>query len=394
MQTFDWSEILKYAGITALVVVGLLVFLLLLLAPPLLIKWMATKDFFFTIVKEGTAKSIEVNGQFNRMVMALQGHRFGREGTGPNDPNYWDVVRGEDQLTRWIRNIPFYGNLVGGVRWLGVWGIASTKKYKFRWISYDYPRDESGKITSHKKQPVSHAEDLDYILIVPDVFFMSVDEAETRTKVKKAPSPSTANNPPTTDPQPEFEPGIPVDLWLLLTTTIRNPYKAIYSVQNWLEITTNQRESDVREFVGTKEFEELFGEEKAASATLSEYLEGRTAELLDRFGVEVSKTQIQSVQPGGELANQYRETSIALWNSDQLAKAKIRATDAEVDRIRREMDESTKTPERVHLRGLELLGKTKLTTIVGTGTGQMPIGITLPTNQPEQPSAPEPTKSR
>ena len=218
METIEWDKLLSHTG-------EVLVAILIILSPyfvALFFYLLGKMNILFTLVEEGQAKAVLVSGQFRKMLMSYRGFRFRRNTESespatdplydPNDPTgtYWDIIQGEDWVHRVAGQIPLIGNLVGGLRWIGIPPLAQLHKYRFEWVTLDYPRSEDGKrIISSEMVPTPYKEDeAERILVQLYTYFAQLKSAETKLKMKGP---------------DERDLGIPVDVDLLLHITIVNP---------------------------------------------------------------------------------------------------------------------------------------------------------------------------
>jgi len=215
------------------------------------------------------------------------------------EPHPWDVVRllpGETEDNSPLSQIPIFGGFLSNIYWIGIWPFGQIHTYKMRWVSWDYPHTDTS-VTSAEKQPIPHQEEIDYVLVQEDVYWVKIPKAETRE-------------------------GIPVDLNLLLTLASCNPYKSLFKVERWVEATTNQAEADGREFVGLLKFENLFGDKTATAEMLNENALQELRRFRSQYGINAKLVQIQSLDPAGERGEQYRELSTKKYEAEQLAKAR------------------------------------------------------------------------
>lgn len=141
---------------------------------------------------------------------------------------------------------------------------------------------------------VSKEETIDFILVQDDVYYAFVDEAETKGMV-------------------------PVNVSLLLTLRVVNPYKALYRVQHWLEATQNRIKPAFRSFVALKEFEELTKQREAVEEELNSFLRGTKVDefISDNYGVELVAVEIVRIDPAGEWAAKFAEAATKKWLAEK-----------------------------------------------------------------------------
>ena len=249
---------------------------------------LAEHNIFVTVVKEGTAKAILRWKRFHRLAMSYRGNDFNAD---------WNVVAAEEPQQRSQSRL--FG-WTSGLRWVGIPFVNSVHSYRFKWTSY-----EDEKI-------VSKEETIDFILVQDDVYYAFVDEAETKGMV-------------------------PVNVSLLLTLRVVNPYKALYRVQHWLEATQNRIKPAFRSFVALKEFEELTKQREAVEEELNSFLRGTKVDefISDNYGVELVAVEIVRIDPAGEWAAKFAEAATKKWLAEKDKDQIEVLADAEVQRLDR-----------------------------------------------------------
>ncbi|MCR4306782.1 MAG: SPFH domain-containing protein [Candidatus Yonathbacteria bacterium] len=213
---------------------------------------LAEVNLFFTIVHEGTAKVVKKFGKFERCLMSYHEHKFDEK---------WNVVDGNDTPHHF-----------GGLRWVGIPFIYSVHESRFTWTSLEQVKTQGG---GTEDKMVTADEYLDYTLVQEDVYVSRIEKVETAELV-------------------------PVDVILLMTVAIKNPRKALFDVQHWLEATQNQIRPTVREFVGTQQYEQLIKEKAAAGDKISKSTEVPRKRILDEYGVEIITIQVYTIEPSSD----------------------------------------------------------------------------------------------
>jgi regulator of protease activity HflC (stomatin/prohibitin superfamily) len=274
-------------------IIGLIAVVLGVIA---LVYFFARHNIIWTIVREGAAKGILKFGKLSRIVMAYQGYGLTPE---------WKVEPGESKKS--------------GLRLVGIPFVHSVYKYEFRWTSFEQT-EEGGKLV---QKAIAHkGEILDYILVQDDVYYTFIREAETSDMV-------------------------PVDVDLLLTIRIINPYLALFRVQNWLEATQNQLKPVLRGYIANKKFSELITRKEGAKRELEELLikaveatDADTDETLGNYlerhyGVRIKKVGLVRIDPAGERGKIYQEAASQKWEADRERERIQTIADADVDRMDR-----------------------------------------------------------
>lgn len=297
---------------------------LILFTPIAFIYFLAKNNILFTIVKEGQAKAILKFGKFERMVMCYQGHGFNNDWdvcqrvTSGNEPHINGVCGAiRDSNNEIISNCelrpePFK---IGGLMWIGIPFIHSVYKYEFRWISFEQ-KEEGGKPI---EKTISHTEEnMDYILVQDDVFYSFLKGADSKELV-------------------------PVDMELLLTIRIINPYKAIFRVQNWLEAVQNQTKPALRGFAAGKAYHDLIGKKEEVKRESDKFLsESGIADYVEEnYGTRLKRVGLVSINLSGERGNAYLAASTKQYEADREKERIETIASAEVNRINRIYNEIT-----------------------------------------------------
>ena len=115
---------------------------------------------------------------------------------------------------------------------------------------------------------------------------------------------------------------VPLDIGILLTIRIINPYKALFRVQNWLEATQNQFKPVVISYVGKQEFEQLIQDKEQLGDAVHKILnESKIDQNVEEdYGVHIKKVGFVKIDPTGDLKNQYQEAATKEWEAKKEAK--------------------------------------------------------------------------
>lgn len=168
---------------------------------------LAPKNIWFTFVEEGKAKIVIRGGQFRSVLMRWKGYTFNRD---------WEVVEGRESF-----------HLLGGLCFFGIWPLDQIFTYKFRWSGLH----EDGTVAKHEEM-------MDSILLKDFVYFVELKDVEEKNMV-------------------------PLTFGLLLTIRATNPYKALFRVQDWLELVANRIKPLFREYVAKFSYEEMISKKQA-----------------------------------------------------------------------------------------------------------------------------------
>ncbi|MBI2033612.1 MAG: hypothetical protein HYT13_00730 [Candidatus Liptonbacteria bacterium] len=307
------------------IAVGIASVAALLYSVILLINFLAKRNLFFTIVQEGKAKAVKKWGEFHKLIIVYKDHAFDQDWNvrhaslaDEEAEDFWDdKTQGfvKKQVELQIQK-PLFGGLlgkiIGKVFWIGIPPIYTIHEYTFRWLGLrQRARKELGREGELVEQVVDREEQLDFILLQDDTYFTFIKRAETRGKGML----------------------VPIDVEVILTIRIVNPYKALFRVQDWLEVTLNQLIPVVRGFVSSREYETVISglEEGKPKPERDESMEpearkkdpllaGIAHYVLTRYGVLIKKVGIGSVTPPEEVAT----AGIKKWGAER-EKERIQA---------------------------------------------------------------------
>jgi len=271
---------LLWLTITGIVLMSFVLFLLIYFI-------LARHNWFFTFVKEGTAKIVLKAGKFHKILIQWEGKTLNTN---------WNVIKGSE----WH---PF-----GGLRWVGFWPIYTVYKYKFEWTGVK----PNGQFEFHPK------EELNYILLKDDVYGCQVLGAEDQEK-------------------------LPLDVELTVTLAIANPYKALFAVQNWFETLSNRLTPYVRDFITNHTYTEMIETEIRLDREIWKRLEeeGILTEFQRRYGVNIRKIEVRNFDPQSE----YREATLRKYQAERDAEARTHKTTGAL--IQMIAQATGKTPQQV-----------------------------------------------
>jgi len=298
--------------------------------------FLAPANRFFTFVKEGTAKIVVRGDKFERVLIQWEGYTFDNEWNvvpagvwldrdgQPLDPEILRDTRieverfGRGRFARFIGERRITGedgteevrevvvaegflyqepwHPFGGLRLYGLWPIHDIYVYSFQWTGVA----EDGSIVRHPR------ETLDYILLRDDVYYARIEECEDKNL-------------------------LPLDIELVLTIRVINPYRALFNVQNWLETVINRTRPAVRDAITSREYSEWITQIEQLGDEIFSRLETRelAREFTDRYGIELRRIQVKNIEPPAE----YREKTLAPYLADLDRRAIVIRADAEKTRI-------------------------------------------------------------
>lgn len=227
---------------------------------------LAPRNLFFTFAREGTAKIVVRGDKFEKALIQWEGRTFQYQASGEEK---WMVVSGSER------------HLLGGFRYYGFWPIMDVYIYDFKWTGVT----EDGQVARHPK------ETLDYILLREDIYWCQVENAEDKKL-------------------------LPLDLELILTIAVVNPYKALFNIQNWLETIINRIKPLVRDVITRDEFDNWIKKKEVLGDDLYSGATALLAEFRDRYGVDIRKIQVKEINPPSD----YRAATLKQYLAEQERK--------------------------------------------------------------------------
>ncbi len=267
---------------------------LIVFGPVALVYLLAKNNIFFTIVKEGQAKAILKFGEFQKIIMCYQGYGLNQE---------WEIHKKEPDSNQELRPEP---QRMGGLMWIGIPFIHSVYRYEFRWVSFEQA-EEQGKLI---EKTISHQEKIDYIIVQDDIFYTFIGGAESKDL-------------------------LPMDIQLLLTIRIVNPYKALFRVQNWLEAVQNQTKPALRGFAASKTYIDLIKKKEVTERESDTFLKKSKIDTYVEkdYGARLKRVGLASIDLSGERGKIYLEASTKQYEADREKERIETIANAEVKRI-------------------------------------------------------------
>jgi len=235
-----------FLSLGASILIGIALFVLTNI---LLIYWvLAPENMFFTFVPENKVKFIVAGNKLRKILISSDHYTL--------DKNY-NVVPGRSE------------SILGGLYFYGIWPISDVMTYKFEWSNIT----GSGEV-------ISHNEILDTMILKTDMYLVNVEKAEDADLV-------------------------PLDLKVVVTARITNPYKAMFVAQSWLEYVTNIVKTTVRNEMRKHCFIDLIGGGKSNTHFSSlggnifaqMNVSGEINDLKNSYGVEISDIRIETIDP-------------------------------------------------------------------------------------------------
>jgi len=272
------SVIVSIILVILLGIVGLIIGMVLvpvIFIAVLYLVW-APNDVFGTFPEEGYSLIIVRGLGFRKVLLK-------KEGFGLN--NTWDVVP-ENQSTK--KEKEFFG------MFFFLWPLERIYVYRQKWTKYT-----EGEKSIEKEEVLRGA------LLKSYTYSISLSKAEDASRM-------------------------PIDIIMAVEMMISNPYKALFSMQNWYGGVSNFIRGEIRDEIQRISYSQMIG---ANAIPLDRILEQKLMNLIglikDQYGVEVLKVKTVQIAPSDkELVDASTRASVA--------ELRLKATkiDAEAEAIK------------------------------------------------------------
>lgn len=296
--------LIAVAVLAVLIVVAVVFF-------PFFLKWLAQENILFTTVQEGTVKAIMRGRSFERFIMSFAGYHLNDSMKTWYKPEHakWEVLyhgknngnRFADESDDYYDDRPWLLKHLG-LYWVGWPWANSVYVYAFEWN--ETYTDEEGK-----EQVLPRAEATDFIYVNDFTYAIVTEGAETKDR-------------------------LPTDEHTLVTVAIRNPYRALFSGEDWMRRITAAINRHVRNFVGDKDFQNLISSKKENWTDFSKpiiELSNKLPDDLDenkkpwglqgRYGVEIRTADLQTIELSGGAKEKHQEATTKVYVAKQEAEA-------------------------------------------------------------------------
>jgi regulator of protease activity HflC (stomatin/prohibitin superfamily) len=296
---------------------------------PRFLRSLARHNFIITAVKEGTAKAFLTYGQFHRFTLSWRGHYFDEEWNVVDELEDKKPLPQKNSMTdHWIDRL-----LTGGLRWLGF--KDTIDRTHFQWTSIRQGSLGAAVQTSRgteaiveqgqlKDLLISRDEEPDCIYLKEDVYGITFQDTEDQDM-------------------------IPLSFIAQLTASIKNPYKALFKTEQWLEQVSNFLRSHIKDYVGQRTFSQLTGtvDEGAPRAQnqskiqSDEILKNYKAPdgtplgeyILEKWGVKIESINLVNFRTSGKRGEAYEASAAEQYQQKQKAKGIVAIAEAESKRL-------------------------------------------------------------
>lgn len=280
------------------------------------------RNIFWTMIDEGQAKGVTIFGRADKCLLSFTGHRLvgtmdeKRHKEHYHKDSYWDIWKLGQQEKRpeepkfWYRFMhDILGIELGGLKWVGIWPFYQIYHYNFRWTSLrgQMPTDDPG--TDYKYEE-TRSRTVDYILVRQETYLIDLKGIEDKEQLS-------------------------VDIKLVWTNQIVNPFKALFRVRNWLETSTDRLLTHIR-----REFSETTWKEFQKGDDLRDRLQTILGQIEEMYGVKTVGLEIIDLKPPKEFGVAAEKIRMAQADADaavyEAAAINTRA-EAEAGRVKKVM---------------------------------------------------------
>ena len=219
---------------------------------PSFLQWLASENLLFTTVQEGTVKTIMRGDSFDHHIMSFKGYHLNdprkdwhepilknekgekvedKDGQEVRLPDWEVVYHGEGNKKGFEKHdddpyddrLKFLKNL--GLYWVGLPWAMSVYIYDFEWNETYTDKNGEEKI-------FPRAEPTDFIYVSDFLYAIKTVGAETKDR-------------------------LPTDVLTLVTIAVRNPYRALFSGEDWMRRITAAINRHMKTFVGNHVYQML-----------------------------------------------------------------------------------------------------------------------------------------
>ncbi|MCK5044246.1 hypothetical protein KAR26_00765 [Candidatus Parcubacteria bacterium] len=255
--------------------------------------YLAPRNYFFTFVKEGSAKAIMRAGKFEKILIQWEGRGLTENG---------DVSWFEEDKS-------FLRRLFGGLWYYGFWPLHDVYIYKFDWTGIK----ENGEPNPHQGKT------LDYILVKEDVYRVEIKDAEDKDLLHLL-------------------------VEVVMPIRIVNPRKALFDVENWLEAVIALVAPAVRDAITQDTYKNHIRNPESLGEKIFSLLKKQIKRFEKDYGVKILDIGIKNIDPPEE----YREASIKEYLAEQEKKRIKILAEAQKQKLITEAEGERRRIEKVY----------------------------------------------
>ena len=300
---------------------------------------LASRNRWFTFVKEGTAKIVVLGDKVVDVLIQFKGYTLdddwniiledtwtknGKTLIEKKDKLYEKIGKKEVEVKKEEatepRKEPWHP--LGGLRYYGFYPFKDIYGHEFRWTGVTEDNKPDPHPSEEEREKGILKEHLDYIMVKDDVYYAILEEAEDVAL-------------------------LPLDLGLLFTIRIVNPYKALFKIENWLETVLNRSRTKVRNIITNKAYDDWIKNPEAIETGIKTKLKEKDfleKEFIDRYGVEIRAIEVKKINPPDECREATLKGRVAEYDRKRI----LVEADAEAKRLERVGEGESKRIEKVY----------------------------------------------
>lgn len=217
---------------------------ILIITPFFILGWVLVLARFY-LLQEGFCLARSRGGEFREFIIRWSGKKFDED---------WNVV--SDAST----GRHFWGGLIA------MWFFEKAHEYFLSWMTL---KEGQEKPTEHNR------EKLNRVLLKDKTYYVEIRDAEDAELM-------------------------PLRLVALITTRVINPYKAIFGVDDWLQVVLSKIAPAVRDAVSKQDYQTLIKSKKDIGKNILDEAIDLVGELLSVYGVQVVAIEVRDIDPENE----------------------------------------------------------------------------------------------
>jgi len=298
------------------IIFGLLIIIILAVtawfSPPLVATWLAENNILYTTVKETTVKAIVRGRALDHFVMAFADYHLNdpRKPWFDHEQPDWEVLYHGKTATspgepdaKYDDRTQFQKSL--GVYWVGWPWALRVYEYEFEW---NETKAESG---TGFERVYPRKEWTDFAFVSDFTYAIPTEGAETQDRLE-------------------------TNELTLATVAICNPYRALFSAEDWMRRITAEINRRARAYIGGKTYQDLLASDQDATMSAysdplldlnaklpEDYREGAPEPhgLIGRCGVILRAANLETIELSGAERARNAEAAALEYNARQEAKA-------------------------------------------------------------------------
>lgn len=292
---------------------------------------LAQSKIFFTMPKEAKAEFVMAGNAAKRMILVWKSHKVEQD---------FKIAEGNRATKEMLLHFCNPRNWLEplGIYWVGLWPFYKIYTYDFVWTE---EKTENGKIVPFTRHATRHDPEgqTSFIKVNDTNYFVVANDVKT-------------------------DGGVPLKFTLLISVRIENPYKALFSGEEWLERLAGAVSNMTVRYAGVLPYEDITaskpativvgtgtdGRPKTETKTLEELLIllgdgkhddacGADVDLLEKYGVHIIAAKIHSIDfADDDAAKQYREATTQKYVAEQRGLGEAAEAEGHAQAVRTRAD--------------------------------------------------------